>query len=168
MAKRCNEEGGFTLIELIVVCALIGIMLTLGIPSLKNSLFTDPLKSSARKVIGFVSGVRELAVRSRQPYLLHISQTENRIWYEKDLGQDVENDDATINDLQLSDTIRISEAGTNEDGTSIPEQSTVWVSKEGYLVPTFVRLEDEEGNRLSVQFYPFLDSVTIADDESLM
>ena len=82
---RVRDEKGFTLIELIVVTFLIGIMLSISIPSLRNTFFTDPLKASTRKIIGLVTGVRELAARSQQPYLLHISQMENRIWYEKEV-----------------------------------------------------------------------------------
>lgn len=165
-SKRQSEQGGFTLIELIVVCTLIGIMLTLGVPSLRNSLFTDPLKSSARKVIGFVGGVRELAVRHQQAYVLHISQAENRIWYEEDRDQATEIEDVPVKELQLPDGVRITETELSESGTSILEASTIWISKEGYLAPTVLRLENEEGNRLSVQFYPFLDSATVSDDES--
>jgi len=176
--KGQHGESGFTLIELIVVCTLIGIMLTMGIPSLRNTVYTDPLKSSARKVIGFVGGLRESAVRYQQPYLLYISQSENRIWYEKDLdantGEDIEREKNESDDhhgkhqLQFPETVRISEVQTQEDDASAQDGTVIWISKQGYLARTIIQLEDEDGNVLNVQFYPFLDSATVSGQDNLI
>ena len=77
-AKKCSppslNDHGFSLFELLVVCALIGIMVALSVPSLREALFSDPLKTTARKTMGLVNGVRELALRTQQPYFLHISR----------------------------------------------------------------------------------------------
>ena len=41
-----NKEGGFTLIELIVVLALMGILLGFSIPRISSSFFVDETKST--------------------------------------------------------------------------------------------------------------------------
>lgn len=165
-AKSANRERGFTLLELIVVCALIGIMLSLSIPSLRMSLFSDPLKSSARNLIGLVNGVRELAVRHQQPYLLYISEPEKRIWYEREekiAVEDVEKQQKKeLQELRLPDTVSISGVWVGGDEPS-QDQTVVWISKQGYIQRTRIRIEDADGTHLIVQFFPFLDSVTIAD-----
>lgn len=81
--EHIQETRGFTLLELIVVCTLIGIMLTISVPSLRSAFSTNPLKSTARQVVGVINEVRQTAVRNQEPYHLYISQLENRIWYEK-------------------------------------------------------------------------------------
>ncbi|KJR99134.1 MAG: hypothetical protein VR65_17000 [Desulfobulbaceae bacterium BRH_c16a] len=171
---REQAERGFTLLELVVVCALIGIMLSFSIPSLRMTFFSDPLKSTARNLIGLANGVRELAVRHQQPYLLHISESEKRIWYEMDDNSSKEGEADTRreeeetetrreNELRLPETVSISGIWIGEDGSSQDNQTVIWISKQGYMQRARVGIEDEDGNQLIVQFFPFLDSVTVTD-----
>jgi len=161
-----GNENGFTLIELIVVTALIGIMLSLSIPALRTSLFTDPLKSTARKVIGLVTGVRELAVRSQQPYLLHISQLENRIWYEKDSAKNdlLETGKENSASLTLPESVRISKLLVRIGDNSEQDQTIIWINKQGYMSNTIIQIEDNDGNHLNVEFYTFLEPALVSDD----
>lgn len=166
--RKGDEERGFTLIELIVVMMLIGIMLSLTVPTLRTTFFTDPLKDMTRKLIGLVTGVRELAVRSQQPYLLHISRLENRIWYEPESsGNGGEETGAEkTGELVLPQSVRISEVYHENDEGSSQDQITVWVSKQGYMIDTLLRIEDEDGEHLNVQFYPFLEPALVADENT--
>lgn len=168
--QRENSEGaggekGFTLIELIVVTFLIGLMLSISIPSLQNAFFTDPLKSTTRKIMGLVTGVREMAARSQQPYLLHISQVENRIWYESEAETEEANAFDTVEkrSLEFPESVRISGIWMGGDDGSSQGDKVIWVSKQGYLHNTIIRVEDDDGNSLNVQFYPFLDPALVAD-----
>ncbi len=163
--SRAPDSRGFTLIELIVVTALIGIMLAISVPSLRNTVFTDPLKSATRKIIGLVTGVRELAVRSQQAYLLHISQLENRIWYEVEVKtkEQKENDPLEGGELLLPESVRISGVWVNGQESSSGDLKIVWISKQGFLSDTIIRIEDDEGNHLNVEFYPFLNPAIVSD-----
>ena len=161
--------GGFTLLELIVVCALIGIMLSLSIPSLRTTFFSDPLKTTARKLIGLVNGVRELAVRQQQPYLLHINQMEKRVWYEREDKKDkIDKKDNMVDEkrhkqeLRFPESVILSRVWTGKDDSS-QDQTTIWITKQGYMKQTLIQIEDDAGNNLKVQFFPFLDSAVIAD-----
>lgn len=160
---RVQSERGFTLLELIVVCALIGIMLSFSVPSLRMTLFSDPLKSTARNLIGLVNGVRELAVRHQQPYLLHISEAEKRIWFEMENSNEAEKrEDRRGQELVLPETVNIS--GMWIGGVeSSEDRKVIWISKQGYIQRTLIRIEDKDGKHLNIQFFPFLDSVTVAE-----
>lgn len=168
-ASGARGKGGFTLLELIVVCALIGIMLSLSIPSLRTTFFSDPLKTTARRLIGLVNGVRELAVREQQPYLLHINQGEKRIWYEredkkekKDKKANMEDEKRHNKELRFPESVTISTVWLGKDD-SLQDQTTLWITKQGYMLQTLIQIEDDAGNNLKVQFFPFLDSAVIAD-----
>jgi hypothetical protein len=140
-------------------------MLSLTIPSLRNTFFTDPLRATTRKAIGLVTGVRELAVRSQQPYLLHISQLESRIWYEReDAGnQNRESDTQKQGDLQFPESVRITGILVESNESSSVDETVVWIGKQGYMTDLILRFEDEDGNHLNVQFYPFLDPALVSD-----
>lgn len=187
--QRCaGGQRGFTLLELIVVCALIGTMLSLSIPSLRMAFFADPLKSSARKVIGLVNGVRELAVRHQRPYLLHIDEIEKRIWFEMDRDIDSQGNKTQANnkqplkkkamdnllsdsqekktlrerEIRLPETVKIAGVMMAEEDSS-QEQTVIWVTKQGYMKQTLVRLEDDGGKGINIRFFPFLDGVAITE-----
>lgn len=158
---------GFTLLELVVVLALIGIMLVVSVPTLHDALIDDQLKATSRKIIGFIRGVRELAVREQQPYFLSIDKNENRIWYEKDTDIEATEDTEDTEDreeLTIPDKVRVSEIWTRSEGVYSDDQNRIWVNRKGYMDQTVLHLRDEDGNVISLHFSPFLGSVTIYDE----
>ncbi len=162
-------EKGFTLLELIVVCTLIGLMLSFSVPSLRTALFSDPLKSAARNLIGLSNGVRQLAIRQQEPYLLHIDESEKRIWFEKETKSEAEKiageeELPRGKQLRLPDTVSITGVWVGESKRA-EDQTALWISRQGYIERTRVGLEDENGNRLVVHFFPFLDAATVTDDD---
>jgi hypothetical protein len=162
-------------------------MLSLSIPALRMAFFTDPLKSSARKVIGLVNGVRELAVRHQRPYLLHIDEIEKRIWFEMDrdidgqgsktqagnkqllkkkaidnLSDSQDKKTTREREIRLPETVKI--AGVMMAGQdSSQDQTVIWVTKQGYMKQILVRLEDDGGKSINIRFFPFLDGVAITE-----
>jgi prepilin-type N-terminal cleavage/methylation domain-containing protein len=157
-----GKEQGFTLLELVVVCALIGIMLSLGVPSFRNAFFTDPLKSSARKIVGLIGGVRELAVRTRQPYFVHLSREENRLWYERDGGAGKE-ELSEQKQLQLPEGVAIAEIRLDLEETPSADPVSLWITRQGYMQETRILIKDDEGKEVALQFLPFIDAVKVSD-----
>ncbi len=158
------DESAFTLFELLVVCALISVMLAVAVPTLKNSLLTDPLKTSSRQVIGLIKAVREKAVRDQQAYLITFDRTENRIWFLKESAVGLEDAEENITDvLHLPEPIRILDIWTRSDGKQETDRPTLWVSKQGYIDETLIHLGNDEDEVLSMLFSPFLGNVRITD-----
>lgn len=163
--RKIDDERGFTLLEMIMVCVLIGLMLSLSVPSMRSSLFTDPLKSTSRKVIGTVSSVRELAVREQQSYLLHISEGENRIWYEREFNVEnpIDGSRSGKHELVFPDSVSIAELKVGDESSQVQDHVEIWISKKGYMLHTVIRLEDKDGEEITLQFFPFLDTVEVSD-----
>ena len=168
--SRCKRGGlnpsgrsGFTLIELIVVIVLIGVFLSLGMPSLREGIYADPLKTAARKLIGIVNNVRQLALENRREYIVTIDSNERRFWYNAE-GPATEEEIEREGELSFPDTIAVSEVTTEIQNNANLDQVLIWVSDKGYVDRTRLRLVDESGETLYLDFYPFITEVGISDE----
>lgn len=157
-------EAGFTLFELLVVCVLISVMLAVAVPTLKNSLLTDPLKSSSRQVIGLIKAVREKAVREQQAYVITFDLAENRIRYRQEAATEADEPEVAQDEaLQVAQPVRIVDIWTRSGGRIEEGQPQLWVSRQGYIDETMVHLENDDDEVLSLLFSPFLGSVRLTD-----
>ena len=163
-AGRGHDESAFTLFELLVVCALIAVMLAVAVPTLKNTLLTDPLKSSSRQVIGLIKAVREKAVRDQQAYVITFDLSENRIWYHREsAAEPVEADEVRDDMLHLAQSVRIVDIRTKSEGKMDEGRPQLWVSRQGYIDETMIHLKNDDDEVLTMLFTPFLGNVRITD-----
>jgi len=72
-------KKGFTLIEIIVVLAIIGIIIVASYPSILNTLETRSLEGAAREILTTLETARYLAVNEKIPYRVRFYQQEN-VW----------------------------------------------------------------------------------------
>ncbi len=159
-----TEQSAFTLFELLVVLALMSVMLAVAVPTLRNSLLTDPLKTSSRQVIGVVKGIREQAVREQQAYLVYFDLSANSIWVEKDSEKRQEDqEEVEKNVLQLPETARLLDVWTTAEGKQDSGLPTLWISKQGYMDQAMIHLGDDGDGVMSLLFSPFLGTVRISD-----
>lgn len=155
---------GFSLLELIIVLVLIGLLLVVSVPTLRNSLIDDPLRSSGRKMIGYISGVRDKAVREQQPYLLYIDLDGNRLWYLREADvkkEEVEPPEKGL--LQLDDSVKLRDVWMKATGTANRGVAEIWVSKQGYLDQTVIHLGNRDGEEVSLRVFSFLPDIKVLD-----
>lgn len=77
MTAARNRQSGFSLIELLIVVALMGILAGVVIPSATPAIY-DQLQSAAQVVASDLAYARSLAVMNNSKYRLRFSRTENR------------------------------------------------------------------------------------------
>jgi len=68
--KITTAPSGFTLVELIVVIALIGMVLALAMPTTRDAMTVNNLKKASRQFIGLERQLRVDAVRDQVDYIL--------------------------------------------------------------------------------------------------
>jgi prepilin-type N-terminal cleavage/methylation domain-containing protein len=59
----CRTQRGFTLAELILVCAVIGILSVMAVPAFLRYYQAATLKASAQQVVTLVNQAREIAIK---------------------------------------------------------------------------------------------------------
>ncbi|WP_457576461.1 pilus assembly FimT family protein [Desulfomarina sp.] len=162
MIRGDSGNRGFTLIEMIVVLALISTMLFIGLPPFRDIFFDAGLKSTSRKVIGFVNGVRELAARERLSYFLYIDMTAQSLWFtedQEDSGKGIKNEPQEK--LVLPDGVRIFEVQTEGSGQFSEGEKKIWINQKGYMEQMVLHLKDRNEKIFSLYFQPFLENVTV-------
>ncbi len=168
-------QRGFTLLELLIVCLLITISLAISIPTLRSSLLTDQLAAGSRKVISLLTSARGRAARDGVPQLISFDLSERKIWYEAvpdreslDGEENTEETDGTVSvrsQILLPEGIRIeeiSQAGGGDDYD--PLKDGLWISKQGYMDKTFIRLSDEDNETLYLLIMPFFFDIKVTDE----
>jgi general secretion pathway protein H len=157
-----RREAGYTLIELAVVILLIGMMLFLAAPRIRDTLLDDSLKSAVRHITGVAKALRYEAVREQVDYVMHLDLNNNTVWtYAADMTPEKRNErqKAAFNfppDVKIADIYRIGKEKQN-DG-----DATITFFKRGYVQPTVVHLA--KGDRaFTLIFQPFLSAVEIHD-----
>jgi general secretion pathway protein H len=157
-----RRQAGYTLIELAVVILLIGLMLFLAAPRIRDTLLDDSLKSAARHITGVAKALRYEAVREQVDYVMHLDLNSHAVWsYAADMTPEKrrERQKAAFNfpqDVKIADVYRIGKEKQN-DG-----DATITFFKRGYVQPTVVHLA--KGDRaFTLVFQPFLSAVEIHD-----
>ncbi len=157
---------GFTLIELILVCMLIGLLLVLCLPSLRESFINDPLKTGSRKISAKINAVRMLAVKTQNPYFIHFDHNKKLIWHSTESTPPIKSEqykiDITKNKIETRDII-IKSVWSYTTGKSDNDISTLWVNSKGYVDPTVIHLTDNKNRKLSLILSPFIPEIEILD-----
>ncbi len=161
MILALSGHRAFTLIEMVVVTALISIMLVVAIPRLNGGLFSDGTDETARWIIAAARQLREKAVVDQKTYLLNVSPDVQRLWITEAGMAAGEADTArekgyslprgvTIDHVALSPTERIT-SGT------IP----IGFYPQGYSDKAVIRMRTNDGDRVAFYIEPFLARVNL-------
>ncbi len=160
MLPEKSGMKGFTLIEVIVVLALISLVATLSIPRFDNFLFSNQLKSSSRKVIGIVSQISQEAVRTRTGSVLVFDLSENIVRADFQPGEVLEKPKTY---LTFPASVRIVDITSVHGGKRNQGQIKLHFSSKGYIDKTYIHLRDDEGDNMTVMISPFLGVIKIVD-----
>ena len=152
---------GFTLIELIVVIALISIMLMLAIPRLEGGLFSDGSDETARWIIANVRNLKEKAVIDKKIYLLNVSPDVQRLWITEAGMADADADAAREAGYALPRGVNIDHVAFSQTERFSSGTIPIAFYPKGYSDKAVIRLRTNDGDRLAFFIEPFLAGVNL-------
>ena len=145
--------------ELTLVVFLVGVMLAISIPNFRYSLLTDGLKSTTRKIIGLVKGIRNEAIREQKTYLFNIDLESDRLWVESADMNEEEKALAKAKAFELPQGIRIMDVWRRGKGKKMDGEIAIPFNKKGYTEQTLLHLGAEDGREFTLSLSPFLGSI---------
>ena len=156
----CRQTEGFTLIELIVVIALLGLMLFFSLPRLQGNPFLDDTQKSSRWLIGKIQLLKESAIRDQKLYTLHFDLDSGRVWETNESMSPEEIESAVLNSYALPDDLRITDIEYPTKGKIYSGQAAINFYKAGYTDKALVHMQDGDAS-LSFLIEPFLPNVQL-------
>ena len=75
-----QSAGGFTLVEIMIVLAMIAILSSIAMPSLRGFAASTRLKSSTHAIRDMLNFARDMAITERRGYLVVFDFDRNRYW----------------------------------------------------------------------------------------
>jgi general secretion pathway protein H len=154
-----GHENGFTLLELIVVIALLGIMLVFTVPRFHETLFLDKTKTASRWIIGKIQTLKEAALRNQKQYTLHINLDTEQFW-ETDAAMSAEElENAALNAASLPGGLKIADIEYPVRGKITSGQADITFYKNGTSDKVLIHLQNGDEYE-SYLVEPFLSEVT--------
>jgi prepilin-type N-terminal cleavage/methylation domain-containing protein len=159
---RNFTNHGFTLIELMLVVALIGLFLVVAVPAMRDTFTSDPLKKASRQLIGLERKLRTDAVRDQTDYILNLDLSKASFWVTTPSMTPEKIDDIKKNPQHLSGGVTISDIVTEGDKKQSATVVVMKFSKKNACPPAVIHLAyDEKAMTLAIN--PFLGVTDVYD-----
>ena len=153
-------DRGYTLIELSVVVLLIGMMLLIAVPRVRDTLLSDDLKATTRQVVGAARELRNEAVREQLDYVLHLDINQPGFWtYSADTTAE-KRAEIRKDAIRVPEGIRIADVRHPEEVRKTEGEALIRFFREGYMEPTVVHLVKDD-RAFTLVFNPFLHAVSV-------
>lgn len=154
------NNRAFTLIEMVVVTALIAIMLMVAIPRLSGGL-VDGGDATARWIIANVRQLKEKAVSEQKTYLLNISPDAQRMWVTDADMADTDAETAREKGFRLPRGVNIDHVAFTQDERFSSGTIPIGFYAGGFSDKAVIRVRTNDGDRLAFFIEPFLDGVNL-------
>ena len=159
---RLNHRG-FTFIEITVVIFLIGLIIGLAMPRVRDAFLTDDLRRTSRKMIGLMKELRNEAIRENQAYFMHFDLDGNRFWIDSTSMSEEEQARAREKASSFPEDVRVMDIWFKGKGKTVGGETFIRFSKKGYVPQSAIHLGSEDGRSLTLELSPFLGRVKVLD-----
>ena len=157
-----SDEKGFTLIELGVVVFLIGLMLLIAVPRVRDTMLGGGLEAVTNHLAGTTRELRSDAVRNQIDYIIHLDLDNDLIWtYSVDMTPETRAE-MKKRAFKLPEEVKITDICFSEEEKITNGEVTIRFSRKNYTQPAVIHLAEKD-RRFTLVFEPFLNAVRTYD-----
>ena len=158
-------KQGFTLIELVVVMVLIALTTAFAIPKIRSSLFTNELRSTARRFIGLVADTGQQARSKRIAVDLRFDREQHVFTSAPVIGITEHDTGRVYPEVKVADSVQVVDiVSAHEDKLAAGlGKMVIRFNSMGYVDKTVVHLRDDDGDELSIILSPFLGVTRVVE-----
>jgi general secretion pathway protein H len=159
-----GDRSGFTLIEMTMVIFLMGIMLSLTLPRLRDVALSDNLKNTVRTMNATVKEIRYQAIKDSHEYLLKFDFSSKAFWSDSPYLTEEKRIAAKENSISLPSDVRVIDISFQDGDKKTSGEVSIQFSKEGYISPSVIHLGSDDGRRFTYILRPFLGDADIIEE----
>ncbi|MGI6656918.1 MAG: pilus assembly FimT family protein [Desulfobulbus sp.] len=162
MVGERRPDQGFTLLELIVVMALLALTVSLAAPRISAFLFSTQAQTGARRLSGLIQQAALLAQREQAAFLLGYDEVGHRfVLVPEQEKKSMVGGGYPRESLPLDTAVRIVQFWGWYGGDRDGEARVLRFSGEGYVEPAVITLGDDGGREMSLIVSPFVGKVRV-------
>jgi general secretion pathway protein H len=149
-------------VELTVVVFLVGLMLLVAVPRVRDTVLTSGLKSTANYLMQTALELRGSSVREQIDYLLHLDINDGLIWFHTSDMTPEARSEAKKRSYHLPENVKIADGYRFGSEKQTDGEIIISFFREGYVEPTVVHLVDGS-DFFTLVFEPFLNDIKVHD-----
>lgn len=160
-----KNANGFTILELMIVIVIAGLMLSITVPVVRETLLHDNLKTASRKLVATISWLRSKSVSEYRDHILMFKIDEpQKYWHEASNMDEAQLLDVREQATTFPDDVRIVDIDFFGTEKIINGEIGIKFSKKGYIGYTLIHLADKSDRKFTLIIEPFLGKVKIMED----
>ncbi len=158
-----RKQSGFTLIELIVVMALLSMLLFFAIPRLDVHLFSNDARKFSTWLLLTVKSLKEQSQQNGIPLILYVDMDNDAFWTGMVMDDESKEKAKKENQYKLPDDMQLVDVqfpGMEPTSSGIVE---IYFYPKGYSDKAVIHIRDGDQKKTSYVVEPFLSEVKIYD-----
>jgi len=164
--KCASHNDGYTLIELVVVMALISIMFFFAMPRFRDNVLTDQVRKTSRWVITQTRHLKQQSIREKKDYILHVDMDAHKLWISTPDMEEEALEKAADEAFQLPENVEIMDVEYPDRGKISSGQAEIYFYAKGYSDKALIHMQQDSERQVSFLIEPFLPQTKYLEDYS--
>lgn len=149
-------SGGYTLLELLVVIALMSILLFFTVPKFEGRVLSDNNRAAYRWITHTVRDARQRAQASRSALVLHVDVDRGAFWLTDGAADEESIQEAMTQAHTLPEELRVADVAFPDGRKVVTGRAAIHFSDQGYADKAAIHLVEDDERYVTFLIEPFL------------